>query len=114
MGLTVIDISNPSAPVAVASLGTAGSARDVAVASGYAYVADWDGGLRVFDVRVATSPTEVGFYQTSGLALGVAASGGYAYVSELYFGFEVFQGCEFMFFDGFESGDISEWSAAVP
>jgi len=42
----VIDVSTPSTPVEVGFVGMPGRARAVAVAGGYAYVADDSAGLR--------------------------------------------------------------------
>ena len=63
---------------------TPGSAWGVAVAGGYAYVADGGSGLRVVDVSTPSNPTEVGFYDTPGGAEGVAVAAGYAYVADGY------------------------------
>jgi len=55
----------------------------VAVAGGYAYVADAaPGGLRVINVSTPASPFEVGYVDTPVTALGVAVSGSYAYVAD--------------------------------
>lgn len=53
---------------------------DVAVASGYAYIAD-GGGLRIIDVTDPTHPSEASFYQISGNTQSVALSGHFAYVA---------------------------------
>jgi hypothetical protein len=82
----VVDVSSPANPTEVGFWDTPGYANDVAVAGGYAYVADYDGGLRVVDVSTPSSPMEVGFYDTPRWAEDVAVAGGYAYVAA---GFEV-------------------------
>jgi hypothetical protein len=99
--------------VEVGVLDTPGNALGVAVAGGYAYVADFDGGLRVIDVSTPSTPVEVGFADTPGRAYDVAVSGGYVYLADSDAGLAVFQGCT-VFGDGFESGDTSAWSATVP
>jgi hypothetical protein len=48
-GLTVVDVSNPSAPVQVGHLDTPGRAFGVFVSRGLAFVADDSGGLLIFD-----------------------------------------------------------------
>ena len=69
-------------PEVLGSVDTPGNARGVAVAGGYAYVADGLQGLRVIDVSTPSAPVEVGFVDTSGAAYGVAVAGGYAYVAD--------------------------------
>ena len=68
--------------VLMGSYDTSGYVRGVAVAGGYAYVADYENGLVVVDVSDPANPTRVGGYDTSGSAQGVAVSGGYAYVAD--------------------------------
>ena len=80
--LLVVDVGDPTRPVAVGRTGVLpGVVRGVAVSGAYAYVANWAGGLRVIDVSNPSSPREVGAYDTPGDALGVAVSGAYAYVA---------------------------------
>ena len=64
------------------SYDTSGNARDVAVADGYAYIADSSNGLVVVDVSDPANPIGAGGYDTSGYAYGVAVSGDYAYVAD--------------------------------
>ena len=59
----------------VGSLETPGDLHGVAVAGGYAYLADLNAGVRVIDVSDPSSPEEVGFYATYGHAYAVAVSG---------------------------------------
>jgi hypothetical protein len=54
----------------------------VAVAGGYACVADGGAGLRVVDVSDPSNPKEVGSYETPGYATGMAVAGDYAYVTD--------------------------------
>ena len=68
---------------------TSGQAFEVAVAGGYAYVADYNAGLQVIDVRNPAAPVRVGGYDTSGYAWGVAVAGGYAYVADDTAGLQV-------------------------
>ncbi|MBN1920441.1 MAG: hypothetical protein JW892_04305, partial [Anaerolineae bacterium] len=72
---------NPAAPVGAGFYDTPGSAEDVAVSGGYAYVADQISGLRVVNVSNPAAPVEVGFCDTLRYAYGVAVSGDYAYVA---------------------------------
>jgi formylglycine-generating enzyme required for sulfatase activity len=63
---------------------TRGYAKGVAVADGYAYVADDEMGLAVIDVRVRTLGIVklVSATDTPGKALGVDVKGGYAFVAD--------------------------------
>jgi hypothetical protein len=91
--LTVIDITNPLSPTIVASLLDATQLDfpvDVAVAGGYAYVADQGGGLgrlAVVDVRNPVHPQVVGLVnKTSTLLNGayrVRLRGNFAFVSAI-------------------------------
>ena len=57
-------------------------ARDVAVAGGYAYVADYTAGLQVVDVSDPANPLTVGGLDTSGWAYHVAVADGYVYLAD--------------------------------
>ncbi|MCD4751405.1 MAG: hypothetical protein K8R59_18715, partial [Thermoanaerobaculales bacterium] len=65
----------------------------------------------VIDVSDPFDPSEIGFYETPGLPHDVAVSGGYVYLADFYAGFKVFID-NLLFSDGFESGDLSAWTAA--
>jgi len=94
-GLRVVDVSNPFDPMEVGvydrpghtSAGAGG--RNVAVAAGYAYFADWEAGLRILDVSTPSNPMEVGFYPTSGNAYAVAVVGDLAYIASLEGGLRI-------------------------
>ena len=88
-GLRVVDVSTPANPTEVGFCDTPGYELGVAVAGGYAYIADGDSGLRVVDISSPSNPTEVGFYDTPGVAGDVAVSGGYAYIADGYGGLRV-------------------------
>ncbi len=82
-GLRVIDVSDPTAPVEVGFVDTPGFAYAVAVAGGYAYVADDGRGLRVIDVSSTRRRRSRSASSTRpGYAYGVAVAGGYAYVAD--------------------------------
>jgi hypothetical protein len=80
----VIDVSTPSAPSEVGFVDTPGIARDVAVDTSHAYVADGYTGLRVIAVSVPTAPVEVAFTDWPGnaMASSVAVASGYLYLAE--------------------------------
>jgi hypothetical protein len=78
--LQVIDVRNPASPRIVGSVDAPGSAYGVAVAAGFAYVADCWAGLLVIDVRNPASPRIVGSADTPGRAYDVTVVDGFAYV----------------------------------
>jgi len=85
--LMVADVSDPAAPQAVGETVVPDQPQVIAVSAGYAYVADWRGGLRVIDVSNPAAPLEVAFLDTPGqVARDVAVSGSYAYVTAGYNG----------------------------
>jgi hypothetical protein len=58
-GMTVVDVSDPSAPRAVATRSLTGAYR-VTVADGYAYVAALNNGVHILDIASPMAPQEVG------------------------------------------------------
>ena len=58
-GLSIVDISDPTAPVEVGHLGPPDVADDVFVSNGTALVVDWDEGLRIVDVSDPSAPVRV-------------------------------------------------------
>lgn len=81
-GLKVLDVSKPANPTIVGEyrLPEAGSAEDVVVVQGIAYVAG-HAGLGVVDVSNPTRPSLLSFFKTSVFAESVAAAGNRAYVA---------------------------------
>jgi len=82
--MLVIDVSTPGSPTSVGSWTAAEiSPCDVAVAGGYAYIADrwasWGEGLHIIDVSTPESPTEVGSW--TGHASAIETTGNYAYAA---------------------------------
>jgi hypothetical protein len=58
---------------------------------------------------------EVGVSDNPGTSMAVAVSGKYVYAAEDNAGMEIYRDCKVaVFSDGFESGDTSAWSAAMP
>jgi len=80
-GLQVVNVSNRSNPVIVASLALAGNANDVRLLGNLAYVAAGSSGLEVVDVTNPLAPALRGTLSTGGSALEVAVRGTTAYVA---------------------------------
>jgi hypothetical protein len=59
-GLQIFNITDPDLPVLISSLQTPGSAWDVWVHDGFAYLADFDAGMTVVDVSNPAEPLLVG------------------------------------------------------
>jgi len=80
-GLAVVDISDPAHPEAPVYCVTLGTAYDVAVSGGYAYVADYTSGLTVVDISDPANPRSGQSLDVGGTAAGVTVSGTCAYVA---------------------------------
>ncbi|WP_275519449.1 DUF4347 domain-containing protein [Trichormus sp. NMC-1] len=80
-GLSIINISNPSAPTLVGNYDTS-YAMDVEIVGNYAYVADGDSGLSIINISNPAAPTLVGNYDTNDYAYDVQVVGKYAYVAD--------------------------------
>lgn len=81
--LLVIDVSDPSAPVEVGSLGFGNQPEDVYVSGDYAYIARAAGLLSVIDISDPTTPNSVSDAQIGNPgahSTAVHVSGRYAYV----------------------------------
>jgi hypothetical protein len=76
-GLAVVDISNPSQPVAVGGATPPFYGQRIAVSGALAAVTGASLGMSIVDVSVPTAPKTVGFM--SGTFSGVARAGQYAY-----------------------------------
>jgi len=86
----IVSVADSSMPFLVGSVSARDSAQDIAVADGFAYVADSDSGLTVVDVGDPASPAVLGWLDTPGVAGGVATdSAGHAYLADGQSGFRV-------------------------
>jgi hypothetical protein len=81
--LQIVDISDPRAPRALGALPMEGLAPlDVAVAGGYAYVAQGTGGVRIVDVSDPAAPAAVAaFAPEDAFIAGLAVGDGYLYAA---------------------------------
>lgn len=67
----VIDITDPTTPVMVGTLPTAGDSRDLRALGNYAYVADGASGLTVINITTPSAATFVTTKATPGFASGI-------------------------------------------
>jgi hypothetical protein len=80
-GLGVFTLHDPLHPVLLNMLQGGGSARDVALGSGHAFVASFYNGLQVMDIsKLELSPPALGVHTASGSINTVVTSGSFAYV----------------------------------
>lgn len=78
--LTIVNISNPAAPVKAGFFDMPATAYYISVAGNYAYVANADG-LRIINISNPAAPDEIGFFGMVGVPYGLAVAGNYAYVT---------------------------------
>ena len=71
---SIVEISDPSQSVSLATLALGGTAVDVAIAGEFVLVAASEGGLRVVDVADPAAPIEVGSFDTLGTGTIVVRS----------------------------------------
>ena len=81
-GLEIVDISNLDSPVLVSRMYFQGRGRDVYVADGYAYLADYQSGLKIIDVHDPANPVYLATVETSFMALAVCGGGNHVYVAD--------------------------------
>jgi hypothetical protein len=77
----MIDVSDPSSPVLVATYDTPYQVFRVAADGGTAYLVDFHHGLMLLDVSDPATPRLVGLYDTRGDASGIAVADAVAYIS---------------------------------
>jgi len=80
-GLSIFDISEPDAPVRIATRAVAGTARSVAVSGGYAYIADGEPHLAIIDVSTPSSPGVPSYVSLSDDSYDVDIDETYVYVA---------------------------------
>ncbi len=80
--LSILDLSNPTAPVEIGSFDTPRGADDVEVVGGLAYITDdaFAGKMRIIDVSDPTAPIEIGSFDTVYKAADVEVVGSFAYL----------------------------------
>jgi hypothetical protein len=79
VGVQVVDVQTPTAPVEVAAVETPGNASYVILDGRTAYVADEKGGIQVLDLRDPLHPKGVGSLSLGGTVLGATSDGAFMY-----------------------------------
>ena len=79
--LAIADLSDPSHPRTTGSVTFPSAVEAIALAGGYAYVADRAAGVRVVDISNPVSPREASFVKTDN-AVSIAVAGRCAYVAD--------------------------------
>jgi len=87
--LYIVNVATPTSPNEVGYYHTPGWAQGVAVAKGYAYVADKTRGVQVVDVSDPYGPKGAGSYETLGEPQAVVVSGDRAYVADASYGLRI-------------------------
>jgi hypothetical protein len=89
-GLSIVDLTNPTAPTQVSFYDTPGTVFGIVVSGTLAYVAEspiWDGlqyvggGLRILNVVDPANPWQIGYFPTNESSASVAVLGNYAYLN---------------------------------
>ena len=81
-GLSIIDVSDPTAPQEIGSHSTRGYAEAIAVLDSLALVANRGDGLTVLDVSDPSRPAEIDHIETPGWAQDIAVEGDTAVVAD--------------------------------
>jgi len=108
--LSVVDVSNSSAPAEISSTTLGGTPLSLAISGDYAYILS-DSGIIVEDISNPSAPVEVSLTSLSSyLGVGITISGHYAYVTAL----QIFLGGARLFvFDISNPYSLTETSATV-
>lgn len=88
IGLKIVDVTNPAAPLNVSLTNTAGITSDVVVSTGYAYVADSYNGMLIMDVSNPQSPVLKSKFKANGQILAVFANNNNVYCGDNNYGVE--------------------------
>ncbi len=88
-GLKIANILDPNEPTLSGSFESDYAPEDVAVAGGYAYVADANNSIFAIDISNLADPTLVSSCSLPGMALGIKVSGNYAYVADYGDGLQI-------------------------
>lgn len=89
IGVSTLDVSNPSAPTFLATVDTPDIADAVDVSGSLAYVADRVSGMHVIDFSNPTAPQLIGSVDTPGFAVDVVVSSTHAFVADGSAGIQV-------------------------
>jgi hypothetical protein len=81
-GLRILDLSDPSAPILVGSLSTAGETRSLLMDGMTVYLAEREAGIRIVDVTDPTSPSLLGALDTPEIAERLDLAAGHLYVAD--------------------------------
>ena len=113
--LDIVDVSRPDKLVRLGGLTkTTDQISGISVSGGYAYLTSpWEEPLQVVQIMNPREPKYVGSGDRAVSTEELAAGSGYVFVADGDAGLTVFRECG-PFYDTFESGDTSAWSATVP
>lgn len=81
IGLVIVDITDPAAPIPTGIYSTTHNAYDIAASDNYAYVADYNNGLIIVNITDPAAPRLEGSIATEGHAYDIAVEGNYTYIA---------------------------------
>ena len=81
LGLSVIDITDPQAPILVTTV-SATNLQKIEIKGNAIYVSDSDSGLHAFDISNPRSPVLVATLATSGSAFGLSVMGWHVFIGD--------------------------------
>ena len=117
--LHVFDLIDPLIPVEVAVhaepryLSSIGVTGTIVYLGSYAYGIDI--GVEAWDMSDPLNPVLMGTHGEAGDVMDLAFSDGHVFTARFFSGVDIFTRCSGpIFADGFESGDTTMWSSAVP
>ncbi len=80
--ISVVDISNPSAPIQIATTSVEEAPTDIAILGNYAYIANYGSGdISVVDISNPSAPVQIATTSVGIGTNGIAISGHYAYTA---------------------------------
>ena len=88
-GLQIVDISDPTAPVAAGFVTAGGGAHDLTTQGAYAFITNSDIGVHLIDISDPEAPEITALLNTNGIAMDVAVKDSYLYVADGPNGFTV-------------------------
>ena len=88
-GLTIVNVSDRTAPAIVSTLDTTGFSTDIKVVGKIVFIADGESGLQIIDVSDVENPRLIATHDTAGIAQDIQVGFQYVYIADGKEGLEV-------------------------